>query len=66
MLLPLSNLVCEIHGSRETIEAAAIRMRDVPSARGWVCGADGVQRRPEVLHREGRQGLVAAEISHML
>ena len=57
--------VCPLHGPREALSPLAVRLRDVSRARRRVRRADGLQRTAEVLHRKGRKGVLAAEITHL-
>ena len=55
-----------VDGPREAEPVAAVRLRHVPRPRRRLRRADGIQRTSEVLHREGREGVLAAEVPHLL
>jgi len=62
----LSFLVRPFDGSREAVAVASICLRYVPRPGGRLCRTDGLKRTSEVLHREGRQGVLAPEVPHLL
>lgn len=58
--------VCPRNGQRKARSPAAVCDGNVPRSGGRIRRADGIQRTPALLHREGRQGHVAAAVPYVL
>ena len=58
--------VRSLDGPREEEPAAAVRLRHLPCSCRRLRRADGLQRTAAVLHREGREGVLASEVPHLL